>query len=240
MLFSHRNFLEYHVIGVFSRRDFLEYHVIRVRLPDSTRVNVGFCMSEMPGPCGICRCSLAVLQPESANPPPDPWVWHTTDMTGRHNLSVPVVTKDSQKKTVDTLLQAQWWLFVKCFQVTSGIVSVFKYYTGFMDDLVMIIVFDLQGWSKVTTHWWKSASMRQQRSSVCLRESPEKWKKNNFDANFANWILNFFKDSLYRIYRHIPPFSPVCSIFADLFGWNTGFSSGARALLHFLILLWFQ
>ena len=109
----------------------------------------------------------------------------------------------------------------------------------------MIIVFDRQGWSKVTTHWWKSASMRQQRSSICLADESQKWKNQkkytiliHFDTHSAKWCLNFFKDSLYSTHNSI---SDICSIFADLFGWNTGFrTSGARSLLHFLILLWFQ
>ena len=49
-----------------------------------------------------------------------------TGMTGRHNLSAPVVTKDSQKNSwYIVVASAVLWLFVKCFQVTSGIVSVF-------------------------------------------------------------------------------------------------------------------
>lgn len=102
-----------------------------------------------------------------------------------------------------------------CFYITNGST----------DDLVMIIVFDRQGWSKATTHWWKSASMRQQRSSICLADESPTWKHQK----------------KYTITQNITPFSKICSIFADLFGWNTGFrTSGARSLLHFLILLWFQ
>lgn len=166
-------------------------------------------------------------------------------LTGRPNPR-PLFVQRIAKKKWYWLLQAQLSSFVKFFQVTSWIVSVltkWHHIYGRSSDDHCLRSPRLEQSNDALMEVSFDASAEELHLS-CRRITNMKKKSEkckiliHFDTHSANWGLNFFKDP---VYQHTTPFSDICSIFADLFGWNTGFrTSGARSLLHFLILLWFQ